>query len=171
MRQSLLIALLAALLVPAAAIAAGEVTSDGTLSVKNGDGRLVLIRFKGAAIGRVEQGKLTIVEPPGDSCETPLVWGWESIEEKVLLGGDLGEGRVACVYTGLELRFRLTGLHEEISIRGKEIAASIVGRGAAVLAGEGGFFDGTYSLNGVDYRSLPDEARRFTLGTPLPPKP
>jgi hypothetical protein len=172
-RRTLLITLLAVLAMPVAASASSEVTTDGTLSVRNGHGRLVLIGFRGAAIGRVEEAKLTIVEPKGGRCDTPLVWGWDSVEEKLLLGGDLGEGRLACVYTGVEIRFRLVGAHEEISIRGSNIAVSVVGRGFAVLAGDGGFFDGTYSLNGLDYRSLPDEARRFTVGTPTtpPPKP
>jgi hypothetical protein len=163
--------LLAALAMPVAAFASAAMTTDGTLSVRNGDGRLVLIDFRGAAIGRVEGARLTLVEPRGGRCDTPLVWGWDTVEERLLLGGDLGEGRLACVYTGAEIRFRLVGPHEEISIRGTNIAASVVGRGSAVLAGDGGFFDGTYSLNGLDYRSLPDEARRFTLGTPTPPLP
>ena len=161
--------LLAALATPLAATASADTTTDGTLSVRNGHGRLVLIGFRGAAIGRVEEAKLTIVEPKAGRCDSPLVWGWETVEERLLLGGDLGEGRLACVYTGAEIRFRLVGVHEEISIRGSNMAASVVGRGYAVLAGDGGFFDGTYSQNGVDYRSLPDEARRFTVGTPPPP--
>jgi hypothetical protein len=166
MRRTLLIAMLVALLVPVSASASPEASSDGTLSVRNGDGRLSLVNFRGAFIGRVEDGRLTIIEPRGGTCESQLVWAWDTLLERTLPGGELGEGRLACIYTGLEIRFRLVGWNNEVRLRGMNIAASIVGRGTAVLEGDGGFFDGMYSLNGDLFRSLPDLPARLVLGVP-----
>ena len=134
--------------------------------MQKGDGLLKLVAFKGAAIGRVENGRVMVVEPKDDSCDTPLVWGWESVEARILRGGDLGQGRLACIFQGPDLRFRLVGPNQEIAVRGTNISASAVGRGYALLQGDGGFFDGTYSYNNLEPRSLPDELQRFTLGTP-----
>jgi hypothetical protein len=166
MRRTLLIAMLVALLVPVSASASQEASSDGTLSVRNGDGRLSLVNFRGAFIGRVEDGRLTIIEPRGGTCESQLVWAWDTLLERTLPGGELGEGRLACIYTGLEIRFRLVGWNTEVRLRGMNIAASIVGRGTAVLEGDGGFFDGMYSLNGDVFRSLPDLSQRLALAAP-----
>jgi hypothetical protein len=169
MRRTLLLTLLAALLVPAAAGAAPSApaaSADGTLALRGGDGRLVLVGFRGAFIGRVVDGRLTIVEPRGGSCETQLVWAWDTLQERIIPGGELGQGRLACIYGGAEIRFRLVGFQSEVRLRGINIAASIVGRGTAVLEGDGGFFDGMYSLNGDSYRSLPDLSVRLALGPP-----
>jgi hypothetical protein len=164
-RQTLLLALLAALTAPAVASAVPDATAEGTLALRGGDGRLVLVGFKGAFIGRVDDGRLTIVEPKSGSCDTPLVWNWESVQEKTIPGGELGQGLLACVYSGVDMRFRLTGTMQEVRLKGQNIGASIAGRGTAIVEGDGGFFDGMYSLNGDDFRSLPDEAARFVLGT------
>jgi hypothetical protein len=164
-RQTLLLALLAALTAPAVASAVPDATAEGTLALRGGDGRLALVGFKGAFIGRVDDGRLTIVEPKSGSCDTPLVWNWESVQEKTIPGGELGQGLLACVYSGVDMRFRLTGTMQEVRLKGQNIGASIAGRGTAIVEGDGGFFDGMYSLNGDDFRSLPDEAARFVLGT------
>jgi hypothetical protein len=168
MRRTLLICLLTAALLPAAALAGPAVAGEGTLSVRNGDGRLALIGFRGAIIGRVGVGRLTIVEPRTGTCDTQLVWAADTVRATILPGGELGEGRFACVYTGANMRFRLVGAQDEVRLRGRDIGASIVGRGTAIVEGDGGLFDGLYSLNGEDYRSLPDEATRLVLGPAVP---
>jgi hypothetical protein len=166
MRRTLLLTLLAALLLPAAASATPVATPDGTLSLRSGDGRLVLVGFRGAFIGRVLDGRLTIVDPRGGTCDSQLVWAWDTVYERTIPGGELGQGRLACTYSGAEIRFRLVGFQNEVRLRGTNIAASIVGRGSAVLQGDGGFFDGMYSLDGDFYRSLPDLSVRLVLGLP-----
>ena len=72
------------------------------------------------------------------------------------------------VFTGKDIRFRLIG-QNLVRLDGKNISLSVVGRGPVAIKGAGGLTDGTYSVNGGDYTSLPDEIKRFVLGPPAPP--
>jgi len=173
-RKPLLLTLLAAALAPAAALADPvAVPSDGTLSVKNGDGQVVL-NLRGAAIGLVGNGRVEVEAPKDDDCDALNVWGAE--DEKTRLkaarvkkGETTADLVTVCVFTGKDVRFRLIGANK-ILLEGKNISLSVVGRGPVAIKGEGGVADGTYSVNGGEYTSLPDKLERFTLG-PLPPPP
>ena len=71
---------------------------------------------------------------------------------------------------GANVRFRAIGSKYQILIRGSGIYLSAVGHGFAVLNGAGDDpsvdSDGTYSLNDLPYRSLPDFATTLTLAAP-----
>jgi hypothetical protein len=168
MRRTLLLTLLAALAVPAAALAAKTAPGDGTLSVREGDGT-VQLELRGAILGRIGSGTLWIDDPQNGDCDTQLVWGADDVETRAVFSK--GEFELRCVYTGLNIRFRLVGGDHDISIvRGRDVAISAVGRGTAFLRGRGGITglpDGTYSIDARDYVSLPDVGREFEIGTPV----
>jgi hypothetical protein len=172
MRRTLLFALLAALAVPAAALATQAAPGDGTLSVREGEGT-VQLELRGAILGRIGSGTLRIDDPKAGHCDGPLVWGADV--ERSEADFAKGEFELRCIYTGTNMRFRLTGGDHDITIvRGRDVAISAVGRGNAFLRGRGwltGLPDGTYSIDGRDYVSLPDAGKEFEIGTPLGTSP
>jgi hypothetical protein len=172
MRRTLLLTLLVFLVLPAGATATRAAPGDGTLSVRDGVGT-VQIELRGAIIGRMASGTLRIDNPRNDDCAEPLVWGAETVTpEPLIVTGELGIRQPRCIYSGRDLRFRLVGGEHDISIvRGRDVNISAAGKGEAFLRGTGGFFDGTYSLDGRDYVSLPDFGRWLNVGTFVIPPP
>lgn len=163
MRPTLLVVLLAALAVPAAALAVRAAPGDGTLSVREGEGTIQL-ELRGAILGRIGSGSLWIDDPKAGHCDGPLVFGADLQTSKVVFVK--GEFELRCVYTGTNMRFRLVGDDHDVSIvRGREVSISAVGRGKGFLKGTGGLTDGTFALDAREYVSLPDEGRRITIGT------
>jgi hypothetical protein len=175
-RKALVLATLLAAAIPAAAFAdVGAVPADGTLSIKNGDGTVGL-NLRGAMIGLVGSGRVEIEAPKDDDCDTLNVWGAEDAVTRLkpvrIKKGDTTTSDLVtvCVFTGKDIRFRLIG-QSQVRLDGLNISLSAVGRGPVQIKGDGGLTDGTYSVNGGDYVSLPDELRRFLLAPPLPPLP
>jgi hypothetical protein len=165
--------LLAVLAVPAVAAALPSAPGDGTLSVRNGDGLIRLELIRGAAIGRIGDGTLTVVDPHNDDCEAPLVWddGERAEFEKkiVVVRSEPTVFETRCVFRGVDMRFRLIGHDgDTFRLRGESIGLSAVGRGSVYLDGRGEGPDGTYSLNGEEYASLPDDGRTLRLAAPDP---
>jgi hypothetical protein len=163
--------LLVALLVSASLVAAVAATAarapgaeDGTLTVRDGRGTIA-IKFKGSIIGRLTKGTVTITEP-ADQTATIIVRG----AERTRYPSD-----TTTVYTGNNIRFRIADdKRVAIKLQGKGLNFSAVGRGDGWVDGLGDpsggiFFDGSYSLNGGAYQSLPDERTRFELVLPPPP--
>jgi hypothetical protein len=132
---------------------------DGTFSVRDGRASIQL-RVKGSLIGRLGKGKLTVT----DSADGATI---------VVRGAEVKDvsGRTT-VYSGANIRFRVADDKRfSVKISGKGLNFSAVGRGDGWIdgwgdPGEGVFFDGSYSLNGVDYPSLPNERTRFELAAP-----
>ena len=61
-----------------------------------------------------------------------------------------------------------------VRFNGKGLNFSVVGRGDGWMDGfgdpeDGVFFDGSYSLNGTDFPTLPNERMRFELAAPPAP--
>jgi hypothetical protein len=154
--------LLAAFAVAAVASAAkpGPV-EDGTLSVRDGRA-MIQLRMKGGLIGRFGQGKLTVSDSPTDTS-TVVVRGAERTRE-------LNERTT--VYSGKNIRFRIADDDRiVVKIQASKINLSAVGRGDGALDGwgnraEGVYFDGSYSLNGDEYKSLPDHRTQIDLAAP-----
>jgi hypothetical protein len=171
MRRTLLLTLLAALAVPASALAVQAAPGDGTLSVRDGEGT-VQLELRGAILGRIGSGSLWIDDPKAGHCDGPLVWGADVEKPQLVVDLETGQSTLRCKYTGLNIRFRLVGGDHDIKIvRGRDVAISAVGRGKGFLKGMGSLADGTYSLDARDYVSLPDEGRKITIGTPLGDSP
>lgn len=156
-------ALSASLTAAAAATAGPGPGEDGTLTVRAANGAIML-RVKGSIIGRMGRGTLTVTEPITDGA-TVVVRGADRPPQ---VRG------TTTVYTGTNIRFRIA--HDKrinVKLNGKGINFSAVGRGEGWMDGAGDpaagiFFDGSYSLNGQPYSSLPDERTRFELVLPQP---
>jgi len=160
--RRLLVLFLILLAVPAASSAqpSGK-PQDGTLSVREGRGTIVL-NAKGSITGRFEKGKLTITDPNPYDSKRPVVYGSSKTTYR---------GARTTIYQGRNIRFRLIGARYQIRIEGRGIFLSAIGRGPGIVDGAGDvqagiFYDGVWSLNEEDYRSLPDEATGFQLMAP-----
>lgn len=145
----------------AVATAARPPVEDGTLSVRDGRAAIVL-RMKGGVIGRFASGKLTVTDAANDAT-TVVVRGAE--RER-----DVNERTT--VYSGTNIRFRISDDRRiVVKLDGVRINFSAVGRGDVWLDGRGDpekgiYFDGSYSRNGEDYKSLPDQRAHFELAAP-----
>ena len=161
MRTALtILAAVAALAAPTAAIAVSRSSDDGTLAVRDATGR-VRIAAVGGFIGRLDKGRVTIVDPIEGDGTGPLVNGCEF--RKVVFDPETGGTTAVCA--GTKLRFRLVGGKFNVIIRGAGLDLSVVGHGTVMLDGAGGD-DGRYSFNGADFQSIPDTQRIFTLAAP-----
>jgi hypothetical protein len=153
-----------ALATTAVATAVRAPVEDGTLSVRDGRGVIVL-RMKGGVIGRFARGKVTVTDAVEDEASTVVVRGQERSR-------DLNARTT--VYSGSNIRFRVSADKRiVVKIDAVKVNLSAVGRGDGWLNGRGDpevgiYFDGSYSLNGDDYKSLPDERFRFDLAAPPP---
>ena len=167
MRRLLVLTCLLALLIPAAS-AGNRQRADGTLSIRDGRGSVV-VHARGAVIGqltRLERNGRLVIEDrvEGDGSE-PKVVGADWVRERP-------DGTP--VYGGKAIRFRLIGGRFVLRITNAVgLQLSVVGRGRVTLDGAGSLeqgvaYDGVYSLNGEAFRSLPDDGRRFLLSATLP---
>jgi hypothetical protein len=164
-RGLLLAFVLSVSLLAAAAATAGRApgAEDGTLTVRDGRGT-ISVRMKGSIIGRLGKGTVTVTEP-FDQTATIIVRGAERTRYP---------NELTTVYSGNNIRFRIAD-DRKVSLRlqGKGLNFSTVGRGDGWIDGlgdpaDGIFFDGSYSLNGAPYLSLPDERTPFQLILPGP---
>jgi hypothetical protein len=133
---------------------------DGTLSVRDGRATM-LIRMKGSVIGRLAKGRLTVTDSADGA--TIVVWGEEN---EVPITGR------TTLYSGKNIRFRIADDKRfVVKLAGKGLNFSAVGRGDGWIDGWGDpnggvFYDGTYSLNGQDFPTLPNQRTRFELSAP-----
>lgn len=162
MRKLVLIVLVLVLAVPAVGAAAlMRGAGDGTLSVEDGHGRVV-VDVRGGVIGRFDTGFVTIVDLTPDDAFEAKVWGATRVRE-------IGEDRDR--HFGTNVRFRLIGGSFRISVNGSGIDLSAVGNGLVTLEGRTKA-PGLYSLGGEDCsapratcKELPDPAKTFRLGS------
>jgi hypothetical protein len=135
--------LLAVLVVTGTAAGRSGGPNDGTLTVKNSDGRIMIMGFKGAVIGRLDKGQVTIKDPNPNDGIGPIVTGadvTQSLNDKTTR------------YSGSNVRFRMIG-GSSITVFGTDINLSAIGRGLIQLNGalgaRGNVDDGTYAVNGA----------------------
>ena len=158
-RLAFLLLALAAVAVPAAALAATSATGDGTLVVKNGTApdsgadKVPVVRLKitGSVIGHVT-GQGRIIIDPGVKSLQPEVNGLGVTSQPSAISN------TATVWTGGPdgFKFRAIGPGTyTIVIYGTGVNLVAVGTGKVVLAGTpGSATDGRYSLNGDDFNPL-----------------
>jgi hypothetical protein len=164
--KALLIAALSAGILAAAAVAEDfrPPLEDGTLSVRDGRATIQL-RLKGSLIGRLAKGQLVVTDSPAETT-TVIVRGAER---------ERNPNDRTTIYSGTNIRFRIADDRRfQVKIAGKGLNFSAVGRGDGWMDGygdpeDGVFFDGSYSLNGTDYPTLPNERMRFELAVPPAP--
>jgi hypothetical protein len=153
-----LFGLLALLVVTGTAAARSGGPNDGTLTVKNGDGRIVITGFKGAVIGRFDKGQVTIKDPNPNDGIGPIVTGADVTQS-------LSENTTR--YSGSKVRFRTIGGSFTITVFGTDINLSAIGRGLIQLNGSlgarGTVDDGTYAVNGGAPQPFPPFPFRFPL--------
>jgi hypothetical protein len=159
----MLLALTVAFLALAAAASAGRTpgrpaAEDGTLSVRDGRATIVL-RMKGSVIGKLKKGRVVLTEPVAAGITV------------VVRGADFERDlpNRTTEYRGKNLWFRIADDQRfVVRIEGKGLNFSAVGRGNGSIDGWGDpaagvFFDGSYSLNGTDYPTLPNARTPFDL--------
>jgi hypothetical protein len=154
----------AALAAPASALALHASAGDGTLVVRNGDGTrgvpVVAMIIAGAVIGHVGHGKIVIDDSTPNNRESPEVTGWESRKD--------GPTDTAQTWSGLDMTFRAVDGKYTVLIYGSDVDLVAVGRGTVTLAGtpDTPIGDGSYSLNGDPFRSLPGAVTKpLTIGS------
>ena len=164
-RRTLCLALLVVAAGAVGAIAwASTPATEGTLSIKRGDGMLIL-DIKGAAVGRLRKGELAVEIPASRTCEDLKVWGADSEDEEEAPDIDLGAGEEAgtvCLFSGTRIRFRLTG-KLFIEVRdARNLFVSAAETGWGLIEGIGGA-DGVWSRNGRREWSVPNKPTSFEL--------
>ena len=164
MRRTLCFGVLAIGLTILAGTAAAAAPSDGTLSIKRGDGLLDLT-IRGAIVGRLGRGELALEIPISRDCEDLKVWGAEEEDpEEIYYDPDEGSIYKRCEFSGRAIRFRVVGRITLEVRKGRNLHLSAVGRGTGRIDGAGGA-DGVWSLEGRDPRSLPNGPVEFEFGT------
>jgi hypothetical protein len=144
-----------ALALPAAASATTAAPGDGSLVVKNASGPrtgnvpVVALTITGAAIGHVQQGRIVI------DGGNPEVTGAEWRKDSTL-------SETAQVWGGTDFRFRAVGGTYTILIYGSGIDVVALGTGTVALTGlvDNPSADGTFSLDGSDFHSLPSQTSK-----------
>jgi hypothetical protein len=148
-----LIVIFAVLAGLAAPVAAQASPGDGSLVVKKGEAPagvpVVAMTITGSVIGHVDYGKIVI-----DAGANP-----DAVPQVVGAGrpGDSPRSETAQVWKGTDFTFRAVGGRFVILIYGSGVNLVAAGKGTVRLAGlpDTPHGDGSYSLNGNDFLSLP----------------
>jgi hypothetical protein len=143
---------------PAGSQARTDAVGDGSLVVKDGRGT-VSVALRGGIIGRFDSGSVWIDDPVAGDGSGPIVYGYSS--ERQLTP-------TKKLYIGTDVRFRLVGGFFRAKVNATGINVSAVGRGYATIWGGdalGGFIDaGFFSVNGDNFKPMPDAAKTLQLG-------
>jgi hypothetical protein len=158
MKRLLPLAALAALLLPSPGTAITRTSGDGTLSVRDGRGKFT-INARGGVIGSFTKGRVIVTDPIDGDGTGAIVSGDDWHRDR---------GETTDVYGGTKVRFRLIGGTFKITVIGRGVNLSIVGRGTVALNGEGTLDDGSYSANGSEYLPIPSEVESFPLNALSP---
>jgi hypothetical protein len=158
MRALLTFAVLVALALPAASAARTQGASDGTLSVRDGRGT-IMISGRGGVIGSFARGSVRISDPIEGDGTGPIVTGDEWSNER---------DATTTTWGGTKVRFRIIGGFFRIVVKGRGINLSLVGKGNVTLDGAGTVDDGSYSVNGGEYLAMPEFPFPFPLSSTTP---
>jgi hypothetical protein len=152
MRRFVVPLTLLALATPIAASASTSAPGDGTLAVRDLDGR-VTVYARGAVIGRCDQCTLTLDEREGADTISPVVSGARGV--------DTDDDGAKERFVGKDLRWKVIGGSFKMIVRGGvDVDLSVVGKGPRVLiAGT----NGTYSLNGSTQAPVLPDPNIFAL--------
>ena len=159
MRRNLFtFAVLVALALPGASAARESTPNDGTLSVREARG-VITIQGRGAVIGSIRNGSVTINDPVDGDGTGPIVTGDEWSKER---------SDTMTTWGGTRVRFRIIGGTFRIVVKGRGINLSMVGKGNVTLKGMGTEDDGSYSVNGQGYSPIPPFSFPFPLSSTSP---
>ncbi|MBA3718152.1 MAG: hypothetical protein H0W87_08005 [Actinobacteria bacterium] len=165
MRRLGLVVLTLVLAVPAVSFARPTPPGDGTLVIRNGRGVIVL-QVKGAVIGWMASGKLTLTDNDPYDENAPLVRGRLRPQKPQQLND------ATTVYKGQDIRYRMMDGSYRLRFEGTGIHLSAVGRGWVAFDGDDRFdSNGFFSLSGSPFEAIPvDPTERIKLQV-APPKP
>lgn len=127
--------------------AAGRTAEQG-IELADGSGRVTLA-LRGAVLGVLGQGRLTVISLAGRDRPQILVEGYAWVRRN---------GNTVA-YGGKGIRFRVFRGSWRIHLAGRGINASAVGRGLVGLEGSG-----RYALTGKDFVSWPAQYQTIRLG-------
>ena len=166
-RLAFLAALAAVLAAPTLSLAGESTPGDGTLSIKRGRG-VVILNVRGAILFRVAKGRITAKDPDITDGSGIQVAGCDN--SRVDRSDDFPDVDVVKVCKGTDLKLRAIGGRYQVIVTGSGIFGSVVARGVVKLHGANDptVADGVYSLNGDDYKSLPEDPLTLTLAAPTP---
>jgi hypothetical protein len=157
--------LVAALVLPAAAVAGARGAGDGTLVVRDANAKVDVTKARGTIFGHLDKGWLTVTDYNPDDSRAPEVNGWETSYPSTLTG-------TTWVYKGADIRFRFFGGRYSITVYGSGIDISAVGKGTVTVRGLTSVVDGNYGTFAVDgQKFVPIQLLPTvdTFGTPASP--
>lgn len=159
MRAAAVVAGLFCVLVAASAglsAPAGPDGNDGTVAVKGATG-MIVISARGAVIGQLARGKVTLEDPNPNDGKKPVVYGAERVR-------DLSDTK--SLYSGTDIRFRIIGGQFGVRVVGSGIDLSAVGRGLVTLGPTSGLLTaGTVSFDGEREEEFPNVLTKRLLGS------
>jgi hypothetical protein len=136
---------------------------DGTLVIKGGRGTIIL-QVKGAVIGKMGNGKLTLTDNDPYDENSPFVRG--RLQRKTELTDQ------TTVYKGQYIRYRMVEGSYRLKFEGSGIQLSAVGRGWVTFDGDDRYdTDGVYSLNGEEFQPIPQDQTEHIKLNVNPVKP
>jgi hypothetical protein len=154
--KRLLVILLVFLAAPAAAFAAPRDKNDGTLTVNNGRGTIV-VAGRGTVLGRVASGTITIVDlTPNDKSVPWVSQNWDSVQTDPVSG--------TTTYRGTAMRFRVVGGAFRVTLAGRGVDVVAVGQGTVRFPATGSLAGGRFSLDGAAFQDVPDTPFSGTYG-------
>ena len=163
MRNALLTLLVAALVLPAAALASRAApTTPGDLTMTGVSGYVMVQVARGTIVARVERGTIQIIDLTPEDRFTATING-----QPVL--------RPSVTFRGRNIDFHLLGGSFNVQVRGVGISLSTRGQGWALLGGGGlsGLFstapDADCYVEPESCRPLPDVGQRIRIGGFQPP--
>ena len=159
--------LVAALVLPAAALAGVRAAGDGTLVVKDANANVEIKNGRGTIFGHLDKGWLKVTDYNQGDSRDPEVNGAEVSYPANLSGS-------TWMYRGTDIRFRFFGGRYSITVGGLGIDVSAVGKGTVTLKGNPAVVDGDYGTFAVDgHKFAPIQLLPTvdTFGTPSPASP
>jgi hypothetical protein len=145
-----LLAVLVTASVSSARVAHESRAQENAIELVDGTGSATFT-MRGALIGSLDKGRITITDLPGGASTDILVQNAATVRQ---------EDARTTVYTGENLRFRVFRGRWRIEIVGDGIDASAVGTGWLKLQG----VSGRYSFAGGPYRAWPGNPLLIKLG-------
>jgi hypothetical protein len=146
-KRSLIVLLVVAAALALAGPAAGR-TAERGIELADGSG-VATLALRGAVLGVLGQGRLTVIALPGRDRPQIVVEGFAWVRRS----------KDTSVYGGKGIRFRVFRGSWRVRMVGRGINASAVGRGLVGLEGTG-----RYALSGGEFVSWPAEFQLIRLG-------
>jgi hypothetical protein len=144
-----------------------DASGDGSLVVKHGSSLtgtpVVALTITGAVWGHVEYGRIVIDDSTPNDAFAPEVTGAGK-------GRNVPNSDTATAWSGTDFKFRAVGGRYTILIYGSGVDLVAFGSGRVTLTGvpESPAGDGSYSLNGETFRSLPGVPSKSLAITSVP---